>query len=71
LARAMGSFVFGKRLRDNPDDIFLRNPSLRNFKILIAPKYSQEYGPTVYGFGYDHVNNVYKLLAISFDKSFK
>jgi hypothetical protein len=31
----------GKRLRDKPGDILLWNPSIKKFKILLDPKYSQ------------------------------
>jgi F-box interacting protein len=45
-------------------NVVLWKPSIRKFKILPTSKYSQEFGPTIYGFGYDLVNGVYKVLAI-------
>ncbi|RHN67362.1 putative F-box domain-containing protein [Medicago truncatula] len=45
-------------------DVILWNPSVGKFKILPSFKIQGECGLVKYGFGYDHVKDVYKIVAV-------
>ncbi|XP_024634621.1 F-box/kelch-repeat protein At3g23880 [Medicago truncatula] len=45
-------------------NVILWNPSIRKSKILPSFKIQGECGFVKYGFGYDHVNDVYKVVAV-------
>ncbi|KEH34028.1 F-box/kelch-repeat protein At3g06240 [Medicago truncatula] len=51
-------------MHDKRNNVLLWNLSIRKFKILPSFKSPPNSRPTLYGFGYDHVTNVYKVLAV-------
>ena len=48
-------------------ELVLWNPTIRKFKRLPYFETSSDaYGSTLFGFGYDHIIDVYKILAVTF-----
>ena len=48
-------------------ELVLWNPTIRKFKILLYFETPRDpCGSTLFGFGYDHIIDVYKILAVSF-----